>query len=184
MADAGAAAGRPRTARGGPGGAAPLRRRLGPRIRRGALAAALADLDYFRDIFAEGQGAAARTVYRLLLPMARGLVRKGNSITPESVVDGERATREGLDFVATQSAATGYLVGDAFSVADLTAAAMLAMAVDPPDSTMARPRPMSAPLREWIERWGTHAGADWVREIYARHRAKGRDRDGEHRYPA
>jgi glutathione S-transferase len=156
----------------------------GPRIRRSVLAAGLADLGYFRDIFAEGQSAAGRTVYRLLLPVAQGLVRKGNGITPDSVADGDRATREALDFVAAASSATGYLVGDGFSVADLGAAAVLAMAVDPPDSTMARPQPMSVPFRAWLECWQGHKGVDWVRAMYARHRAKGRDRDGDYRYAA
>lgn len=156
----------------------------GPRIRRSVLSAGLADLSYFRDIFADGQTPLGRTIYRAMLPFAQGLVRKGNGITPDSVADGDRATHEALDFVATQSEKTGYLIGDAFSVADLAAASILAMAVDPPDSTMTRPQPMSSAFKSWVERWRSHKGADWVRTIYARHRAKGGDRDGAYRYAA
>ncbi|MCW5749258.1 MAG: glutathione S-transferase [Alphaproteobacteria bacterium] len=155
----------------------------GPRIRRSVLAAAMTDLGYFRDIFAEGQSAPARLVYRALLPFALGLVRKGNGISgPEAIADGDRATLEALDFVAAQSGATGYLVGEAFSVADLAAASFLATVVDPLDSTMARPQPMAPGFRGWLQRWQAHKGADWVRTVYARHRAKGRDWDGLHTY--
>lgn len=144
----------------------------GPRIRRKVLALLLEDYGYFTRVFAEGQSLAQRMIYRAVLPLAAGMVRRGNGIVgPESIADGQAALEEALDFVAERSRATGYLVGEGFTAADLTAASMLAMAVDPPDSTMARPQPMAKSFGAWVASSQAHPGAAWVRAIYARHRA-------------
>ncbi|MFO1083833.1 MAG: glutathione S-transferase [Reyranellaceae bacterium] len=144
---------------------------FGPRIRRKTLALLLEDHGYFCRVFAEGQGLANRTLYRALLPFAQGLVRRGNGITgPATIEDGERALQEALALVVERSGQTGYLVGDSLSAADIAAASILAMAVDPPDSTMTKPRPMPAAFGAWIAATDRHPGAAWVKSIYARHR--------------
>jgi len=156
---------------------------IGPRGRRAVLAALLTAPAYFAAVFGAGHGAFARAAYALTVPLAAPLVRKGNGITGEaSVADGLAAFDEGLDFVAREAAATGYLVGGRFTLADLTAAAMLAMCVDPPDSPMARPRPMAPRFAALVERYARHPGADWVRGIYARHRGQRSDFNGVSRY--
>lgn len=144
---------------------------LGPRIRRKVLALLLEDRGYFCRVFAEGQNAINRIAYRMMLPLAQGMVRRGNGITgPAAIDDGESALQEGLAFVAERSRATGYLVGDSLTAADIAAASILAMAVDPPNSTMTKPRPMPASTANWISSIQAHPGALWVRAIYARHR--------------
>lgn len=143
----------------------------GPRIRRKVLSLLLEDLGYFTRVFADGQGVLQRLIYRSALPFAAGMVRRGNGIDgPASVADGEVALREALDFVAERARPTGYLAGDRLSAADIAAASMLAMAVDPPDSTMARPRPMPPAFEAWVNSCQAHDGAKWVRSIYTRHR--------------
>ena len=145
---------------------------LGPRIRRKVLSALLEDLGYFCKVFAEGQPAAKRTLYRLMLPFAQGLVRKGNGIAgAASIEDGMRALHEGLDLVADRSRRTGYLVEGSLSAADIAAASILAMVVNPPNSTMTKPQPMPAAFAALIGSVEKHPGAAWVRTIYARHRA-------------
>jgi glutathione S-transferase len=145
---------------------------IGPRIRRKVLSMLLGDLGYFSRLFGEGQPPAKRIMYRMVLPLVQGLVRRGNGITgPESIEDGERAVWEGLALVAERSRPTGYLVGGTFSAADLTAASILATVVNPPDSTMTRPQPMPATFANWIESVQAHPGAQWVRAIYTRHRS-------------
>ncbi len=144
---------------------------FGPRIRRKVLSLLLEDLGYFGRVFAEGQSLAQRTIYRLALPLAQGMVRKGNGITgPESIEDGERALQETLAFVVERSAATGYLVGSSFSAADLTAASILAMVVNPENSTMSKPMPAPPGYATWMSTTSAHPGAAWVRAMYARHR--------------
>lgn len=156
---------------------------IAPRGRRAVLAALLESPLYFARVFGDGRAAPARLLYGAIVPLAAPLVRKGNGIAgPESIEDGLAAFRQGLDFVAERGGASGYLAGDRFSVADLSAAAALATCVDPPDSPMARPRPMAAPFRSFLERFAAHPGAEWVRRIYARHRAVRNDFDGESDY--
>ena len=145
---------------------------FGPRIRRKVLSILLGDLGYFSRLFGEGQPPAKRAMYRIVLPLAQDLVRRGNGICgPASIEDGERAVQEGLTYVAERARATGYLVGDTFTAADLTAASILATVVNPPNSTMARPEPMPPSFAEWLGSVQAHPGAAWVRTIYARHRS-------------
>ena len=65
-----------------------------------------------------------------------------------------------------------YLVGGAFSVADVTAASLLAPVVGPPEAPVIPQRPaaferFTAPLRE-------RAGYRWVEQMFRRHRQDAR----------
>lgn len=152
---------------------------LTPRMRRTVLDALLQQPAMFARVFADGAPALKRWAYACIVPLAAPLVRKGNGITgPEAVEDGHRAAAEAFDFVAARAAATGYLCGDSFSIADLTAASTLAVFVKPEDSPMASPQPVGANFQALINRYATHPGADWVRRIYARHRGARTDFDG------
>ncbi|MFN0184576.1 MAG: glutathione S-transferase family protein [Aquabacterium sp.] len=152
---------------------------IGPRGRRAVLATLLQTPRYFAAVFGDGHGPLAQMAYALTVPLAAPLVRRGNGIQgPASVDDGQAAFDEGLAWVAQRAAATGYLVGADFTLADLTAAAHLAMCVDPPQSAMTRPQPMAPPFAALIRRHAGHPGADWVRGIYARHRGARADFNG------
>ena len=156
---------------------------IAPRGRRAVLAALLETPGYFGQVFGAGRWRVTQFGYALIVPLADKLVRKGNGIAgPETVQDGLDAFAKGLEFVAARSAATGYLVGAGFSVADLAAASALATCVDPPASPMARPQPMPAPFRAFLDRFAQHPGAQWVRDIYAKHRQASVDFDGPSRY--
>lgn len=65
-----------------------------------------------------------------------------------------------------------YLVGDEFSVADLSAAALLIPVVQPPQGPELPPPP--AALREFSESLSARAGFGWVEEIFSRHRRDAR----------
>jgi len=150
-----------------------------PRMRRTVLDALLQQPSMFARVFADGAPALKRWAYACVVPLAAPLVRKGNGITgPESVQDGHRAAAEAFDFVFYRGAATGYLCGDAFSIADLTAASTLAVLVKPPNSPMACPQPVGLGFQALMERYAEHPGAGWVRRIYAQHRGSRSDFDG------
>lgn len=156
---------------------------IAPRGRRAVLAALLETPGYFARVFGCGKSGLARAGYAMLVPLAAPLVRKGNGIAgPASIDDGLKAFEEGLAFVAERGARTGFLAGDRLSVADITAAAALATCVDPPDSPMARPQPMAAPFRAFLDRFAGHSGAAWVRRIYAAHRGAVKDFEGPSDY--
>ena len=150
-----------------------------PRIRRPVLDALLRQPGYFARVFGDGAPAAQRMAYACIVPLAAPLVRKGNGISgPEAIDDGLRAAAEALDFVAERSAATGYLCGASFCIADIAAAATLATIVRPPHSPMSAPEPVASATRALVERFATHPGAAWVRTIYARHRGTESDFEG------
>ncbi len=152
---------------------------LTPRIRRPVLDALLRTPTYFAAVFGDGSSALARFGYACLVPMAGPLVRKGNGIAgTASIEDGLSAAAEALDLVAERSAKTGHLVGDTLSVADIAAASSLAMLVRPDDSPMSAPRPVAAPFQVLMDRFAAHAGAEWVRRLYRRHRGRRADFDG------
>lgn len=152
-----------------------------PRIRRAALAALLESPAYWAEVFGDGRSGLVKSAYGWMVPLAAPLIRKGNGIAgPASVADGLVALERALDFVAARGG--GYLVGDRFSLADLTAASTLAVAVDPANSPMARPRPYSPAFARFIQRFCTHPGAAWVRDMYARHRMAATDFEGRSGY--
>jgi glutathione S-transferase len=148
-------------------------------LRRAVLDALLRQPGYFARIFADGAPAWKQRAYALAVPLAAPVVRKGNGITGKAPVeDGLRAANEALDFVAERGSATGCLVGESFSVADLTAASTLATVVRPAASPMSCPQPVSSSFRMLMDRFAAHPGARWVHATYAHHRASTADFDG------
>ena len=152
---------------------------LTPRIRRVVLDALLRQPSYFARTFADGAPALKRAAYACVVPLAASMIRKGNGITgPATVEDGHRAATEALDFVTARAAATGYLCGNTFSLADITVASTLATLVPPADSPMSSPQPVASSFRALVERYAQHPGAAWVRTIYRKHRVARCDFDG------
>jgi len=144
---------------------------IGPMVRRGVFAVLTREPDYLCAMFTQQKGSVARSLYRAVFPLTKWVMASSMGISDAASIDlGIERTRAGFDFVARESAATGYLVGDGFCVADLTAAALLAPAVMPEGSPMALPEPRPATLRQWLDRWADHPGAMWVRRIYRNHR--------------
>lgn len=143
----------------------------GPRMRRALLDPIIADAAYFTAVFGADHPAYVQALYRLVFPLARPLVRKANGIVnADSVQDGVDAADEAYAFVARRSSATGYLVGERFTVADLAAASHLAMFAEPRHPDTWRPRPVPEALAVRQLRWQAHAGRAWVHRIYQQHR--------------
>jgi len=142
-----------------------------PRMRRAVLTTLMDEPDYWARTFGADHSRLKQRLYALVLPLARGLVRKGNGITgPESVADGFTAAKEALDFVEQETKATGYLVGDRFTLADLVAASSLAFCCDPPHPDMERPIPHCRGVAAWILAWHDHVGVALVKTMYENHR--------------
>ncbi len=144
---------------------------VGPKVRCASLAAMIGEADYLCDLFTASRGAAVRRLYRATFPLARGLIAKSNGITgAEAIEDGIAMTARALKFVVEEAGRDGFLVGNAFSIADLAAAAILAPAANPPGSPMARPEPMPASVQGYLQRWADNPGTAWVQDQYRRHR--------------
>jgi glutathione S-transferase len=144
---------------------------VGPQVRIGVFTALLAEPAYVCRMFAAERPPLSRAVYRATFPLTRLVMKRSMGITGAAAEEAALArTREALDFVARESAGSGPLVGDRFTVADLTAAALLGPAVMPRGTTMDLPEPRPARVQAWLARWDTHPGARWVRNQYRDHR--------------
>jgi glutathione S-transferase len=62
-----------------------------------------------------------------------------------------------------------YLVGDSFTVADLSAAALLYPLVMPPEGPL-RPARMPQPMEDFSARFAERPGYRWIQQMFARHR--------------
>jgi len=147
-----------------------LDRELGPEIRRAVFATTLHDAAFAVATFASEKPAWKRNLYEGAFPLVRVVMKKTMDITPETGRRSKEMVERVLDFLADRIPATGYLVGGAFSVADLTAAALLAPAalVEHPDMRQAEPRPPQ--YAELCAEWSTHPAMQWAHEMYRRHR--------------
>ena len=143
---------------------------IGPEVRRAKFFDILDDAPYVASIFSRGKDVVSRGAYRAAFPMLRIAMRRGMRITPETAAESCNQTRAGLDFVVKEAGPNGYLVGDSFSVADLAAAALLALTTWLPGTTMAPPEPHAAVEERWMARWADHPGIKWVERTYALHR--------------
>lgn len=142
-----------------------------PRVRRALLNELLKTPQYIARVFVGGERNFVRRCYGLVLPLVGSKIRSGNGIAgAASVEDGNVATQEAFDFIAGRVNAHGYLFTDQFSAGDLAVAALMAPVVLFETGPMKRPMPMPKGFEAWMLRWHDHPGANWVREMYAKHR--------------
>jgi glutathione S-transferase len=137
-------------------------------------------LAFFHDFLCDGGYAvrcftstavpAARAAYRAVFPLIRVVMRRDMKIDAAGAAHGIARTKEALDLVAKRAGVDGYLVGETFTVADLTAASLLSPAVLPKESPVPVHEPRSPALLRWLERFAGHPGGDWVNEVFRKHR--------------
>lgn len=144
---------------------------LGPAIRTAIFSVMLHEPGYMCGMFSAPQPAPMRWAYRAMFPLAKGRVERAYRTDDARHVDSCRTIVDRtLDEIAEQVLATGYLVGEAFTIADLTAAALLAPVADPDHPDMRRPTPQPTRVAEFAATWHAHPASEWARTMYAAHR--------------
>ena len=118
--------------------------------------------------FAHEKSAAVRALYRAAFPVIHQVMKKSMGITAENAAAARERVQRALDFVARESEATGYLVGDAFSVADLACASLLMLTIDASEFGGPVPPP-GEKVERWRARWADHPGTRWVRDVFRKH---------------
>ena len=113
-------------------------------------------------------GGRAR-VLKAAAPLVRAIVRADYAAHEEGAERALRAIRAGMDRLEREIASSGYLAGDRFSVADLTAAALFTPIVAPPQRPFIPPK-VPEPLLELRAELEAREGGRWIHEMYARHR--------------
>lgn len=153
----------------------------GTHVRRAFFRDVLPAGGYMGNLFATGYPSLVRALYRAAFPGTRLVMKLDMMITDRGADEGLRRTQEALDIVIKNRGPEGYLVGDRFSIADLTAATILHPVALPEELPIDFPRPYPPELENWLARWASHPGTEWVKEMYRRHRgasAATEDRNG------
>lgn len=143
---------------------------LGPAVRTLVWSAMINHASYAISVFGRGKSRAALFFYSLMFPFLKSVIGKANGVNPENIQRSGEIVARYLDEVASAVSTTGYLVGDQFTAADLTAAALLAPLANPAHNDMQRPSPIIDSLQEILDRYATHPAISWVEQQYRLHR--------------
>ena len=138
-------------------------------LRRAAFFELRGDPDYVSAFLTTGRGGGTRTVFRALLraPGSMAYANRRYRINAADASASRRKLAEALDRLSGELQPSGYLVGSSFSVADLTAAALLFPLAWPAELQYDYPDPPDSPL---LRSFDGHPAVDWIRQVYHRHR--------------
>jgi glutathione S-transferase len=114
-------------------------------------------------------------------PLTIALLAPGGFVTTRATRGRYGATEENrgearakilaaMDRLEAEVGPSGYLVGDAFSVADLAAAALTTPLVRPPERQHLPPIAYPEPLQSFADGIAARPAGQWVLDIYRRHR--------------
>jgi glutathione S-transferase len=143
---------------------------LGPHERVLVASHMLRSGTLFLDAFFPDLPGRRRLTARAMFPLLRGRAIAAFGIDDASVTLAWAKLRAAAERFRIELEPSGYLVGDRFTVADLTVAALVSPVVAPegfPYPQPQREHPLFEPLRNTLAEAGV---VDWAREIYARHR--------------
>jgi glutathione S-transferase len=146
---------------------------LGPQIRRAFYHELLPHPRLLLPLFANGQPPAARLLLRAGFPMLRAGMRRELEIDAQTAKEGRAKMIAAMDRLERELSSSGFLVGDCFTVADLTAAALFYPLVRPPQfpyPTLQADNDLPDSLREFVRSLARRPGGEWVAETYRVHR--------------
>jgi glutathione S-transferase len=120
----------------------------------------------------DGAGRPRHRLLQRLTPLFLQIVKRRYRIRPETVEESREKVRAAFDKLETDVGPSGYLVGESFTVADLTAASILGLIVVPPEFPYIKVHPdeRTAQFRRFRDSLKDRPGFKWVKDVYARHR--------------
>jgi glutathione S-transferase len=143
---------------------------LAPAVRRLNFHHSLDDPDLMVDLlFASNTRGWQAKALRPMLPVARPIVKRDYQIGGEELDRALDEIHAAMDRIEREVAPSGYMVGDAFSVADLTAAALFTPLIVPPERQYP-PLRLAPAMAELREEMAARDGGQWVYEMFRRHR--------------
>jgi glutathione S-transferase len=143
--------------------------RLAPAVRRYVWHFTLPDPDAVAASLFTKPSPTRERLLRASAPLASRMVRADYKVNDESATRSRREIVAAMDRVEAELQPSGFLVGDAFSVADLSAASLFTPLLAPPERPYAPTITMPEVL-ELREELSARPGGEWVGEMYARHR--------------
>ncbi len=145
---------------------------LGEHVRRAAYQHLLVRPDLLLPSFLHNQPPFARALLRGVFPLLSAGIRRRFRITHEQAAESRARVLAAVELLEHELADSGndYLVGDRFTVADLTAAALLYPIARPASFPYPIPE-VPAPAREFMDSLADRPIGVWVALMYDRHRA-------------
>jgi glutathione S-transferase len=149
--------------------------KVAPAVRRFVWHHTLDDVDEVVDSLETTAPTGRRAqLMRKLVPLMRPVVKRDYKVTEQGAEGAVVEMRAAIDLIERELRPSGYLAGDNFSVADLTAAALLTPVLLPPERQYA-PSTKAPGVLELREELEARDGAAWVAEMYAKHRGQSRE---------
>jgi glutathione S-transferase len=155
---------------------------LGPAIRRYVFHTLRDDRELFDELASQQVPPPLRRYRRMAGAYARMFTgTRFRTVSDDKAQEARQRTLAAFDRLESELGENQYLVGQRFTVADLTAAALFYPLVVPPEGPvrMEVPRAVSELRDSLAER----RGYQWVNEMFARHRRKGASRAGAEAAP-
>lgn len=113
-----------------------------------------------------------RLIFHAIFPTVRPQMRRYMKIYPAEAETGRQRTVAAMDRIASEIHSTGYLVGDHFTVADLTAAALLWPLLMPKEFPYRLPTKLPPTFAKAREQLAKHPALSWATGIYERFRGQ------------
>jgi len=142
---------------------------LAPEIRRFGWHHMLNEPDAVAKALFRGQSPGRERILRLSFPAARAMTRADYSIDPDTDAVPRAAILAAMDRLEAELDGGEYLVGDSFSVADLTAASLFTPIVRPPERPFL-PEAVLPALEQFGDELMARPGGQWILNMYRRHR--------------
>jgi glutathione S-transferase len=144
---------------------------VGPEVRRVLFNDNLGEPKKFVAMFS-GPDHPTVGVLNALSPVLAPVLRCRYDIHRERVTQSREVVRDAFRKVEAEAGPHRYLVGDSFTVADLTAASILGLIVVPPEFPYIKlpPDERATQFREFRASLKDSPGFKWVEDIYAHHR--------------
>jgi glutathione S-transferase len=142
---------------------------IGVHVRRCVFHVALEEPDFICTLFSSGFGPSAQRLFRLAFPLTRIVMRLDMAVTDENTKRSRTRLDAALDRLEREIGTSGYLVGDSFTSADLTAAALLSPLTFPPEYPYPIP-PLPQSMRTLQAEFAQRPAFAWARRMYIRHR--------------
>jgi glutathione S-transferase len=117
-----------------------------------------------------GFSGTVRGIWRAGYPLMLPLFRRNMGADAERIRRAHERLQTHFDRLESEIGAGGYLVGDRFTMADLSAASVMTAIIRPPQFSYPLPEPWPRELVDLRASVSHRAGFRWVLDIYARHR--------------
>lgn len=144
---------------------------IGPHVRRFCYDTLLQYPATVVPLLAQGGPFWASPFLRLTFPQVRKSMRRFMKIREPEVTHSREALESALGRLDQALEGRDYLVGNAFTRADLAAASLLAPLIMPKGYGLDWPATVPSPLKEWRDAHDNQL--DWARHVYSRHRLQG-----------